>query len=168
LRTGSQVTGFDDFGRVTDMIQHNAGDTCTQTDYATPVPDTPVRVLSAIATRTVTDCHDVTLTKVSFEYDHKKPTNDDPAVRVSDGFVTSSTVTRYDLDGHNPPLDIRLFDKDYNPDGTLHSTTRTRDDGATQIDTVDYDGFGLVVIRATSAAYDPVGGAPGLGHVQLL
>ena len=108
----------------------------------------------------VRECGTVPIAKKRFEYDGFATSADSPIGHVSDGFVTSSTVTRYDLDSHNSLGDIRLFDKTYNLDGTLKSSTEgLADDGATQTETIDlYDGFGLVVIRATSSAFDPVGG----------
>ena len=149
VKTGSAVTAFDDFGRVTDSTDKGdlADDNnvpndnvCVHVDYAEP-QTAPVRVLNAVAQQTVQDCHDVTLARKRFEYDELT------AGQVSNGFITSSTVTRYDGDTHLPLADIRLFDAKYDQTtGILQSTTKTRDgDNARQGTNFTYDPFGLVL-----------------------
>ena len=158
VKSGSVITGFNDFGQVTDSI--NNGDLanpstslCVHVDYASPVSSTGVRVLNAVAQQIVKaqtagqDCNGATLTKTRFEYDGLTASAGNPVGQVSDGFVTSSTVTRYD-ENHAPLGDIRLFDATYNADGTLQSTTKTRDeDNARNGTNFSYDPFGLVLTR---------------------
>ena len=85
----------------------------------------------------------MTLARKRFEYDELT------AGQVLNGFITSSTVTRYDGDTHLPLADIRLFDASYDPTtGILQSTTKTRDgDNARQGTNFTYDPFGLVLTR---------------------
>ena len=152
VKTGSVITAFDNFGRVTDSTSHGdladpSTDLCMHVDYASPTPNLTVRVLNAPAQQMVQDCHGVTLAKKRFEYDGFTASAGNPVGQVSDGFVTSSTVTRYD-ENHAPLGDIRLFDATYNADGTLQSTTKTRDeDNARNGTNFSYDPFGLVLTR---------------------
>src|SRR5262249_48345719 len=134
-------------------LADNNDDLCVHVDYATPTPNVTVPVRNAVAQQTVQDCHGVTLTKKRFEYYNLSAGAVDPAGQVTDGSVASSTVTRFDMDSHISLGDIKLFDATYNADGTLKSTTKTRDDGATISSTVDkYDPFGLVATNSTSSA----------------
>jgi RHS repeat-associated core domain len=171
VKTASVVTAFDDFGRVTDSIDKGDffdanDDLCVHVDYAKPkaMPNTNVHVRNAPAVQTVQDCHGVTLAKKSFEYDGLTPTpsgdpNVPPVVEVLNGFVTSSIVTRYDLDTHKSLGDIRLFDATYDDNGNLKTITRTRDnDGATKTETIGYDPFfSLSAVSVNSAASDTNG-----------
>jgi hypothetical protein len=103
VKTGSSITAFDGFGRVTDSTDKGdlADDNnvsndnlCVHVDYATPTPQTaPVRVLNAVARQTVQDCKGVTLAKKSFEYDGLRRIR---AGQVTNGFVSAGIVTRYD------------------------------------------------------------------------
>ena len=162
VKTGSSITAFDDFGRVTDST--NRGDLaddnnvsndnlCVHVDYATPTPQAPVRVLNAVAQQTVQDCKGVTLAKKSFEYDGLSPSIDEatgqPVVQVTNGFVTASIVTRYDGDTHVSLGDIRLFDADNDPvTGNPTQIRKTRDgDNARQGTNFTYDPFALVLTR---------------------
>ncbi len=93
------------------------------------------------------DCNGATLAKKRFEYDGLTTSAGNPIGQVSDGFVTASIVTRYD-ENHSLLSDIRLFDASYNADGTLQSTTKTRDeDNARNGTNFSYDPFGLVLTR---------------------
>jgi RHS repeat-associated protein len=185
VKSSSLVTAFDDFGRVTDSVSNGdladpSTSLCMHVDYATPNPDLlPVHVLNAPAQQMLQTCNGAnsfTLAKTRLEYFQLAAGAPDRAGQVSDGSVASSTVTRYDLDPLNqtppaapvPRADIRLFDKTYNADGTLHQTKRIRDDGAVDKDQFGYDGFGLVVISAISTGFDPIGGtAPAIPTSSL-
>jgi RHS repeat-associated protein len=164
VQSASSVTAFNDFGRVTDSVSQgdladNGTKLCAHVDYATP-PQTSnptVHVLNAVAQQTVQDCNGVTLAKTRFEYDGFTTSAANPVGQVSNGFVTSSTVTRYD-ENHGFLSDIRQFDSTYNFDGTLHEIKQIRDDGAVKKVQFSYEPFGLVATGATSTAYDPIGG----------
>lgn len=88
VQTRSTVQAMDDFGRITRAQTDNDrvrldDNVCLQMTYATPT-GTNARVLNAPASRTVTDCgaSPKTLAHESWEYDGKKPTASDPAIRV--------------------------------------------------------------------------------------
>ena len=162
VKTGSSITAFDDFGRVTDSTDKGdlADDNnvsndnlCVHVDYATPTPQAPVRILNAVARQTVQDCKGVTLAKKSFEYDGLSPSIDEatgqPVVQVTNGFVSAGIVTRYDGDTHVSLGDIRLFDADNDlVTGNPTQIRKTRDgDNARQGTNLTYDPFGLVVTR---------------------
>jgi len=156
VQTSASVDVFDDFGRVTSSTRHtdivnSPNDLCTTsiTDYAVPPPDRNVRVLNAPAMQTVQTCHHhrggtaVTLAQKRYEYDGLDPR---ASTTVTDGFVTSSTVARYDMDSHLPlGGDIKLFDATYDSTGNLSTLTKTRDDTARKITTWSYDPFGLAI-----------------------
>jgi len=181
VQTSAAVNAFDDLGRVVQSTRHtdiagSANDLCTKTfiEYATPAPNTTVPVLNAPATQTVTSCTEqghapLTFAKKRLEYDGLALTPDSPTQQVSNGFVTSQIVTRYDMDTHaSLGDDIRLFDASYDAAGNVQSVRRVRaEDHATKTDHFSYDAFGLVKTGFTSdadgtrqltgsAAYDPV------------
>ena len=79
MATYTEVQSVDDFGRITSVAQFNDlfrgdDDLCTQTVYATSI-GTNERVLSAPASRTITNCASpaVTLAKDAWEYDTSAP-----------------------------------------------------------------------------------------------
>jgi len=166
--TKTDVQSVDDFGQITSVAQFNdlfRGDDnlCTQTVYATPIGSNE-RVLSAPASRTITNCASpaVTLAKDTWEYDTSASGVKLPPGSVSNGFVTGHVVSRLKLDNGAPIIgvdgasDIRTFDATYDTTtGKLITITKTREDGAAQKTTVAYDPFALapvtVKIDATNA-----------------
>ncbi|HEY7531312.1 MAG TPA: hypothetical protein VH681_00860, partial [Nitrospiraceae bacterium] len=166
LQRASITEAIDDLGRATLVRENNDlmrsdDDVCIHLTYATP-SGTEARMLNAPALRTVTDCgtQPKTLARESWEYDGKKPTNTDPVVRVSNGFVTSHIVSRIDLDTFASLGDIRDFDTTYDAIGNPLIVTKTRDDGATQKVTVTYDPFGLVPLTVKTEATNADGTKP--------
>src|SRR5262249_23116315 len=132
---------------------------CVHVDYATQPQgtNTGLRLLNLPAAQTVQDCRGVTLATKRFEYDGL---TGDQAGQVTNGFVTSSTVTRYDMDSHLPlGGPIRLFDATFDGTGNLSTVTKTRDDGATRTTSISYDRdpFGLVATGVSSSATNPDG-----------
>ena len=173
LKTGTAVNAFDDLGRVTnganlgDLYDPN-DDVCTLIDYAKPSSDAAAPILNAPGQVYVQDCRGYTLAEKRIEYDGlpraTDPTIDRMVAQISDGSVTSSTVTRHAMEKTNgaytPLGDIRQFDATYFANGNLKTMTRTRDsDGATSTATYSYDPFGLVATGVTSTASDPQNGA---------
>ncbi|MGH9885694.1 MAG: toxin TcdB middle/N-terminal domain-containing protein, partial [bacterium] len=156
LRSASTVTtrvetrSVDDFGRPLTIANlgdfaRGEDDVCIVTMYATP-KGSDERVLSAVASRTVTDCvTDTIYSKQTFEYDTLQ------AGSVSSGFLTSRSVERRDDTGH-PLGTIREFDATYDDAGNPHTMTTSREDGASRSATVDYDSFGLAPVKVTSEA----------------
>ncbi len=166
VQTSSTVEAMDDFGRITRARNDNDrvrldDNVCVEMTYATPT-GTNERVLNAPASRTVTDCglSPQTLAYESWEYDGKRPTASDPAIRVSNGFVTAHIVSRLDMDTHASLGDIRDFDATYDVVGNPLTVTKTRDDGATQTITTTYDAFGLAPLTVKTDATNADGTKP--------
>gem|GEM_PF-1237131 len=147
--TASSILGVDDFGRVTSFAQLNeitppADDICGQIAWAEPVGG-DVRILNAPHTVTLTDCAP-TQTRVyrkeTWAYDARADG------RVARGLVTRSEIERHAMDTGAPLGTIRRFDATFDPaSGNLSRTVRVRDDGASVAEALEYDPFGLVVIR---------------------
>ena len=158
VQTFSSVAGFDALGRVTtrkDMgdLNDSNDDLTIQTDYAAP-QTSPQHVLNAVSQQTVMSTSGAILARKRFEYDGLASGN------VANGFLTSSTVTRYDGDAPYLSLgDIRLFDTTFDANGNPLTTTKTRDNDGAQSTTTfsNYDSFGLVATRVTSSAVDGSG-----------
>ena len=163
--TDTEVLSVDDFGRVTSVAEFNdlfrADDNlCIQTVYATPT-GTKERVLSAPASRTITNCPTPTVPLATYgkdiwEYDTSPGGVKLPPGKVSNGFVTGHIVSRLDLETGASLGDIRVFDATYDPaSGRLRTVKEKRDDGARQTQARAYDRFGLapvsVRIDATNA-----------------
>jgi RHS repeat-associated protein len=162
VQTASVVRSIDDFGRITSVKQYNDlvrndDDLCIDTVYATPT-GTKERVLSAPASRSITNCTGVPEVKVTYttdtwEYDTSPAGVKLPPGLVAHGFVTAHTVSRRNLDTGAALGDIRVFDATYDPaTGRLRTVTRTRDDGARQMHTWAYDPFGLVPVSVRTDA----------------
>ena len=179
VRTASFTTAFDDFGRVTDRtIFGDMADpttfSCVHVDYAVPQTlTTPARVLNAVAQQIVypdvRECGTVPIAKKRFEYDGFATSADSPIGHVSDGFVTSSTVTRYDLDSHNSLGDIRLFDES---SVSLDSRLSGARNSQGRCDATEPSTSTMVSVLLSSALPPLVrprcGPTPGSRHVQLL
>ena len=88
-----------------------------------------MRILNAVAQQTLHDCNGATFAKIASSMTGSRRGRQ-PVGQVTNGFVTSSIVTRYDGDTHRPLGDIRLFDADYDPTtGNPTQIRKTRDDG---------------------------------------
>jgi hypothetical protein len=133
---------------------------CAQTIYARPI-GSKERVLSAPASRTITNCASpaITLAKQTLEYDTSVSGVKLPAGSVSNGFVTGYSVARLKLDdgspivGANGTSDIRIFDARYDPaTGNPITITKTREDGATRTITLAYDAYGLAPVNIQTDA----------------
>ena len=165
VATYTEVQSVDDFGRITSVAQFNDlfrgdDDLCTQTVYATPIGSNE-RVLSAPASRTITNCASpaVTLAKDTWEYDTSASGVKLPPGSVSNGFVTGHVVSRLKLDNGDPIVgvdgtsDIRTFDATYDTTtGKPITITKTREDGAAQKTTVAYDPFALAPVSVKTDA----------------
>ncbi|MEZ4376173.1 MAG: RHS repeat-associated core domain-containing protein [Polyangiaceae bacterium] len=163
VSTAQVVETVDELGRVTRVwdagdVNRTDDDLCTQTAYATPQAGS--RILGAPAVRTTYDCeHEQPLAETKYEYDGLA------VGLVGLGNLTSQIVSRRDAETGNPisnsegESDIRVFQAEYDSVGNPTRTLRTREDGATQTTTVQYDEFGLVATGITSAATEPDGTA---------
>jgi hypothetical protein len=165
VQTLSEVGSVDNFGRALTITQWNDllrpdDDICMQTVYATPIGSNE-RVLSAPASRTITNCASpaVTLAKDTWEYDTSASGVKLPPGSVSNGFVTGNLVSRLKLDNGDPIVgvdgagDIRSFDATYDTTtGKPITITKTREDGAAQKTTVAYDPFGLALVSVQTDA----------------
>ena len=160
---------IDDFGRVTTVVHfgdlfRGDDDICVETKFAAPTGQNE-RVLSAPSSRRISaDCIKPNLPTYAaeyFGYDNLPPGN------VSAGFVTSHTVERRATDNGMLLKKVRAFDASYDVAGNLTAVTSTRDDGATRKVSLDYEPFGLALVRAridaagappmeTSVTRDPI------------
>lgn len=149
VETRSEVTSVDDLGRVVSArqwngVHRNDDDLCIDTVYVTPTGSNE-RVLSAAASRTVSDCGATVYAKDRWEYDQLA------AGSVSAGFLTSHTVERRTEAGALFGA-IRRFDATYDTSGNLTSITTTREYVAKRSATTTYDPFGLALVSLTTAA----------------
>ncbi len=142
VQTQSRALEVDDFGRVTfaeyegDRFRSD-DDVCVENKFATPNGSFP-RVLTALASRRVTDCgRRITYASESWTYDGL------PAGVVSNGRMTSHSVERRATDNGALLRTVRAFDATYDSAGNL-ATVRTQRDGSTRKVTFSYDPFGLV------------------------
>jgi RHS repeat-associated protein len=160
VRTSSAVQSVDDFARVTKISHLNDAlrdddDLCVEIAYATPAGPNE-RVLSAPASRALTNSCDPTLTpiiyaKETWEYD--TPPGGTPALgTVSKGLITSHTVSRLNLETHASLGEIREFDASYDDRGNPVKITTRRDDAATRSVTFTYEPFGLAPISVRTNA----------------
>lgn len=167
LETRTEVHAVDNLGRPTyvkyDNDRHVADDdVCVETTYATPFG--PDRVLTAVASRRITDCwpgqEATVLASESWRYDGA------PAGQVGRGHVTLHTIDRLDATG--TAIDSgETFEIGYDSVGNAKLMLSTRADGAERAVTIGYDAFGLVPIesavvtntsptQATATTRDPV------------
>src|SRR5262249_39560995 len=130
IKTGSRIVQVDDFARALRGTHANDltradDDVCILMTFATPT-GTNARVVHAPPTRAVTECRESpkTLAFERWEYDGMKPTNSDPMVRVSNGFVTSRIVSRIDIDTFASLGDIRNFNATYDAVGNPLTVTK--------------------------------------------
>jgi RHS repeat-associated protein len=158
VQTATNVRGVDDYGRVTRVHHANDlarldDDVCIDTEYAVPTSlDKPV--LSAIASTKVWggpgcsagDRASIVYAEESFEYDKLYPG------LVSQGLKTAHTQYCHEPDTGAHCGTIRDYDIDYNAAATPTKMRKVREDGATRDTSVDYDEFGLVPVRVTTAA----------------
>lgn len=150
VETRSDVLSIDDFGRVLTVkssndVHRDDDDLCIDTVFAVPTGSNE-RVLSAVSSRTVSDCSSTVYAREMFEYDQLA------AGSVSVGHVTSHSVERRD-DAGTLMKTIHQFDTTWNASGSLQSVTSTREDGASRKLTIDaYDPFELAVVHLTVTA----------------
>jgi RHS repeat-associated protein len=147
VKTETQVTGVDQFGRTTDVSYLNdvatqSDDLCVHSDYATPTGGTTI--LGAVSATTTSYCgvegSSLPLSVVRYNYDSM------PNGSVSTGLVTNASTDRYSTNDGTYINTIDVFDATYNASGTLHTRTRTRSlDGATQTTSYTYDPFDLAI-----------------------
>jgi RHS repeat-associated protein len=169
VQTSSSANRVDELGRVTVATHFNDlfrsdDDVCVETAYATPVGG-PQRVLSARASETTTNCLRTPemkkiLRREAWEYDTSPSGVKLPPGKVSKGFVTAHTVSRFDLTTGALLGEIRAFDATYDEaSGALRTITRRRDDGAVQKQTWTYDPFALASVSERTDAISGSGAA---------
>lgn len=150
LRTRTIVREVDDFGRP--LFVQSDGDlarsddnACVEMTWTAPAADAP-RVLTAMASRRVTDCdRRITYAAESWTYDGLAEGS------VSDGRLTAHTIERRATDNGALLRRIRAFEAAYDPAGSLTSVTTARD-GAERRLAFEYDPFGLAAVRTTLSA----------------
>lgn len=149
VETRSEIRSVDDFGRVLlqaelNDVHRTDDDLCVETTYATPT-GTNERVLSAIASKRVTDCGTRIYASDSTLFDQLS------AGSVSKGFPTSHSVERRDSTGGLIST-IREFDTTYDTFGNPLTLSMSREDGATRAVRLVYDSFSMVPTDLTTTA----------------
>jgi len=149
----TDVLEFDDIGRPKRIYYTNDkydfyDDICVDIKYAEPT-GSQERVLTAPSERTVKDCVlGSVYTRDTFRYDGLSTVG-----KVGKGYVTHQSVETHPTDNPQTFTVIDLFDAIYNDDGNLTQRTRRRaEDGATQVETFEYDFYGQVPLHVTSEA----------------
>ncbi len=160
VQTRFEVLTVDDHGRTLEAKNHNdtfqsSDDVCVELKYAEPT--TSVRMLSALASRKITDC-DVgvrrrTLSVDVWEYDAL------PQGSVSLGRLTSHIVERHSTATGAALGTVREYEIGYDPVGNSNFVASAREDGAVRSLEISHDEFGLVPV-ATKLS--------GTGLTQLL
>lgn len=132
--------GRPQFVRYYNDIARSDDDVCVDIVYAAPV-STSAPTRSAVATRTVYGCTEsddgVVYASDMFEYDNL------PLGSVATGLLTSHSVHRHATDNGADLGTVREFDAYYDAAGNPILITRTREDGAQQVTSMDYDEFHL-------------------------
>jgi RHS repeat-associated protein len=150
LRTRTIVQEVDDFGRPLFVqsdgdLARSDDDACVEITWAAPAAEAP-RVLTAVASRRVTDCgRRITYAVESWTYDGLA------VGAVSDGRLTAQTIERRATDNGALLRRVRAFDATYDAAGSLTSVTTARD-GAERRLAFEYDPFGLAAVRTTLSA----------------
>ncbi|HSR96114.1 MAG TPA: toxin TcdB middle/N-terminal domain-containing protein, partial [Kofleriaceae bacterium] len=151
VTTRSEVRTVDDLGRVTSVKQlgdisrpdRTDDDLCIDMKFAEPAGQNE-RVLSAVLTRTVTDCGKKVLASDTSEYDGRKDS------KVSAGLLTAHSVDRLDEAG-NSLGSIREFDTTFDAAGNPATMTTSRE-GTSRTATIEYDAFKLVPVLLKTEA----------------
>jgi hypothetical protein len=150
VQTRADVLAVDDFGRATSAKRSAENDLCMDTAFAQPTQSSYPRVLTAVGSRTVSDCSThVILAKDTYGYDGST------AGSVAAGSVSLGHMTSHDVERHDDTgtllNSIHQFDITWNASGNPSAVTTTRD-GASRTVTVHYDLFELAMIDLTVTA----------------
>ncbi len=165
VQTLWRVTDVDEYGRMLSEALlgdrfRSDDDVCIERRFAAPVAPVP-RVLSAIASRRITDCAQrTTVFRELFDYDGLANG------AVAGGRLTAKTVERRATDNGALLSTVRVFDATYDVRGNIVAMQMQRGN-ATRTTKVSYDPFGLAPILSTLTAtgaptittvldYDPV------------